>query len=153
MSDSNRKYISELLYSDSKKYIINEIEGISDSKLLHIFASNYNWDNGFDIPYSVINNENCDLGTALMIFYRADGYRVLEDRDELKNPNLRQWADFIIEIEKRILNNEFNHNTFKFSPPLTKVQIFKLRKSNSDVDRVFIEESDGYVIEVPIILS
>ena len=35
---------------------------------------------------------SCDLGTALMMFYDADGYRVLEDKDELNNPNLVQWV-------------------------------------------------------------
>ena len=71
---------------------------------MHIIAANYNWDNGFEIPYNIINNKNCDLGTALMIFYDADGYRVLENKEELKNPN---------------------------------------------ITKVFIEETDGYVVEIP----
>ena len=86
-----------------------------------------------------------------MIFYNADGYRVLENKDELKNPNLEQWSNFISEIENRILNNKFRYNNIKFIPPLTKIQIFKLKKNNSNIDKVFLEESNGEVIEMPII--
>lgn len=57
-----------MLYSEDIKETIDKIEDITDSELLHIIAGNYNWDNGFEIPHSIINNENCDLGTALMIF-------------------------------------------------------------------------------------
>ena len=93
MEKSKKEYVYELLYSEDKDYTVSEIKGITNSELLHIIAGNYNWDNGFEIPYSIINNENCDLGTALMIFYDADGYRVLERTDELyttinKNSNL-----------------------------------------------------------------
>lgn len=92
-----------MLYSENKKDTIDEIKSITDSELLHIIAGNYNWDNGFEIPYNIINNKNCDLGTALMIFYDADGYRALENKEELKNPNLKEWASFISEIEEHIL--------------------------------------------------
>ena len=68
MDNFKIEYVHKLLYSENKEEVISEIEGISDSKLLHVIAGNYNWDNGFDIPYSIINNNNCDLGTALMIF-------------------------------------------------------------------------------------
>ena len=83
MEKSKKAYVYKLLYSEDKDYTVSEIKGITNSELLHIIAGNYNWDNGFEIPYSIINNENCDLGTALMIFYYADGYRVLERTDEL----------------------------------------------------------------------
>ena len=39
--------------------------------------------------------------------YDADGYRVLENKEELKNSNLKEWANFISAIEEKILNNEF----------------------------------------------
>ena len=138
-----------MLYSENTKETIDEIKGITDSELLHIIAGNYNWDNGFEIPYSIINNKKCDLGTALMIFYDDDGYRVLENREELKNPNLKEWANFILQIEDKILNNQFKVNNIKFIPPLTKVQIFRLKKNNPNISKVFIEESDGNVVEIP----
>lgn len=138
-----------MLYSEDIKETIDKIEDITDSELLHIIAGNYNWDNGFEIPHSIINNENCDLGTALMIFYDAGGYGILENREELISPSLGEWADFIYEIEGKILNNKFKVNNIKFIPPLTKVQIYKLKKSNPNMNKAFIEESDGNAIEIP----
>ena len=117
MNNSKKEYVHKLLYSENKQDTIDEIKSITDSKLLHIIAGNYNWDNGFEIPYNIINNKNCDLGTALMIFYDADGYRALENKEELKNPNLKEWASFISEIEEHILKNEFKVNHIKFIPP------------------------------------
>ncbi|MCR2803381.1 DUF4274 domain-containing protein [Paenibacillus soyae] len=48
---------------------------------LHINAANYNWDSGFEVPKAILGNENCDFGTGLLMFYRADGYRLLEPKD------------------------------------------------------------------------
>ncbi|MBU3174528.1 DUF4274 domain-containing protein [Clostridium estertheticum] len=151
MENSKVEYVYKLLYSENKENTINEIQGISNSELLHVIVGNYNWDNGLEIPYSIVCNKNCDLGTALMIFYYADGYRVLENSDELNNPNLKQWTNFISEIKERIINNKFQCNRIKFIPPLTKVQIFKLKKNDPNINKVFLEESDGEVIEIPSI--
>lgn len=147
MDNSEKEYIYKLLYNE--KDTIDEIKSLTDSELLHVIAGNYNWDNGFEIPYNIINNKNCDLGTALMIFYDADGYSVLENREELKDINLKEWTNFILEVEKKILNNEFKENHIKFIPPLTKVQMYKLKKSNPNIAKVFIEETDGDIVEIP----
>ena len=148
MDNSKKEYVYKLLYSENKKDTIDAIKTITDSKLLHIIAANYNWDDGFEIPYNIINNDNCDLGTALKVFYDADGYRVLENREELNNSNSKEWTSFILQLEDRILNNKFNVNHIKFIPPLTKVQIFKLKKSNPNINKVFIEENNGEMVEI-----
>ncbi len=83
-------YVYKLLYSPNKKDTMDDIKDITDFELLHIIAGNYNCGNGFEIPYNIINNSNCDLGTALIIFFDDDGHRILENREELKNLNLKQ---------------------------------------------------------------
>lgn len=83
-------YVYKLLYSQNKKDTMDDIKDITDFELLHIIAGNYNCGNGFEIPYNIINNSNCDLGTALIIFFDDDGHRILENREELKNLNLKQ---------------------------------------------------------------
>ena len=57
MYKSKKEYVYKLLYSENKKDTIDEIKSITDSELLHIIAGNYNWDNGFEIPYNIINNK------------------------------------------------------------------------------------------------
>ena len=149
MDKSKLEYVYNLLHSEDKKSTIKEINGISDSKLLHVIAGNYNWDNGFEIPYSILNNKDCDLGTVLMIFYDADGYRLLLNKAELNNSNLVQWSNFISKIHDEILKNKLKASTIKFIPPLSKVQIFKLKKSNPNIDPIFLKESDGDFVEIP----
>lgn len=77
-------------YTAQIKDTMDDIKDITDFELLHIIAGNYNCGNGFEIPYNIINNSNCDLGTALIIFFDDDGHRILENREELKNLNLKQ---------------------------------------------------------------
>ena len=40
-----------------KKVLLSKLIVLSDSELLHVIAGNYNWDNGFEIPYSILNND------------------------------------------------------------------------------------------------
>lgn len=56
--------------TDEVKRIISQTE---DQEILYIYIYNYNWDNGFDIPQTVLDNKICDLSIALLIFYRAGG--------------------------------------------------------------------------------
>ena len=56
--------------NDEVKRIISQTE---DQEILYVYAYNYNWDNGFDIPQTVLDNKKCDLSIALLIFYRAGG--------------------------------------------------------------------------------
>ena len=65
--------------------------------MLYMYAYNYNWDNGFEIPKNIIFKDCCDLSTALMIFYSVDGYRYLQKKDE-KNDSLKEWSVFIKEL-------------------------------------------------------
>ncbi|WP_416876448.1 DUF4274 domain-containing protein, partial [Kitasatospora sp. SC0581] len=55
-------FLEKLLYKKDKSYVISQLANINNSLLLHYFAANYNWNNGFDIPTVILENENCDLG-------------------------------------------------------------------------------------------
>lgn len=56
-----------LLYNSDNDEIKRIIRRTVDSEVLYIYAYNYNWDNGFDIPQTVLDNIKCDLSTALLI--------------------------------------------------------------------------------------
>ena len=38
----------------------------------------YNWDDGFEVPRTILADPDCDLALALEIFYLAGGYEYLE---------------------------------------------------------------------------
>lgn len=42
------------------------------ARLLHKCVANYNWDGGFGPMRRAIRHPKCDLGTAMMVFWRCD---------------------------------------------------------------------------------
>jgi hypothetical protein len=151
MNNKELEKLKELLYCEDSEEIKKEVKHINNSILLHIFAANYNWDNGFEIPNIIINNEHCDLGTALMMFYSADGYRLLENQTNVFSSQVTDWKEFTFNLYHKIKNNEFKKQEISFTPQLSKVQIYKLKKTNPNIPDVFLNKSPGNEIEIPIL--
>lgn len=112
-------------------------------------AGSYNWDNGFDIPNFIIDNERCDLGTALMLFYYADGYRMLDDELGFSSSSLTKWKEFLEKLYAMIINKNFKEQNIVFNPPLTKVQLYKLKRNNINIPKIFLEYFPSVQIEIP----
>lgn len=143
-------FIKNLLYGDIEK-LKNELKLLDKSDLLHIIAANYNWDNGFEVPEIIIDNKQCDFGTALMLFYRADGYRMLESINDFSNSQNKNWQSFVSKLYSRIEKNGFSLQNLSYTPELSKVQIFKLKKNNPNIPDVFLNKSPGIDIEMPVL--
>ncbi|MFE0560859.1 DUF4274 domain-containing protein [Paenibacillus sp. NPDC058910] len=103
------------------------------------------------MPTAILSNEKCDLGTGLLMFYRADGDRLLELKDVVSVSTLIEWKEFISKLYERIFNNEFSNKSISFTPLLTKVQAFKLRKSNPSNPDVFFDKSPSDDMEIPVL--
>ena len=82
MNKEMEKLIQQMLCEMTKEEVLNTLGNIKTPEALYIYAYNYNWDNGFEIPEKIINQKYCDLSTALMIFYKSDGFRYLQERSE-----------------------------------------------------------------------
>ena len=138
--------VKALLYdadTDEIKRIISQTE---DQEILYVYAYNYNWDNGYDIPQTVLDNEKCDLSIALLIFYRADGLSYLEDKYD--NANLPQWSSFIKRLHDSILAGEYQRGEIEFKVPLSKVQLFKLKKVITEEENIFTENIEGKCLNI-----
>ncbi len=138
MDKNVEELVKQMLYDKDISEVIGQLDEIVDSEILHIYAYNYNWDNGFEIPRKIIQKDCCQLSTALMVFYAADGVRYLQDKNEVNN--LKEWSIFIKELYNKIINNEFLEGTIKFTPPLSKVQIFKIKRIINTNEEVFLKE-------------
>lgn len=149
MENKDISLLEELLYNTNKEDTISRIKYIDNPILLHCFAANYNWNSGFDIPNAILENKDCDLGTGLLMFHYADGYRLLESPEEVSNSPLQQWKVFILKLQNKIMNLEFKTQNISFSPELTKIQIFKLKKRNPNISDILINESPGNIIDIP----
>lgn len=139
MKDSDIKLIEEVLYSENVLSALRTIKSIVDKEILHAIAVKYNWDDGFEIPTAIIRHEKCDLSTALFIFYLADGYRFLANQNDVNESSNVIWKDFSNELYRKIIDNEFTTQEISFTPPLTSVQAFKLRKQNRQIPACFFE--------------
>lgn len=67
----------------------------------------YNWDDGFEFPSEVLENELCDLALALKIFYLGDGYGYFQKLKEFNEMYLTTSDDGDIKLKMRELL--FNH--------------------------------------------
>ncbi|WP_438824019.1 DUF4274 domain-containing protein [Bacillus sp. JJ1773] len=142
-------FLEELLYYKDKQTTIKHLSNIENPLILHLFAANYNWTNGFDVPKALLENENCDLGTGLLMFHYADGYRILENPEEVLSSTLEEWKDLLFKLFNKLKNFEFKTQNISFTPELTKIQIYKLRKNNANIPDILISKSPGAVVEVP----
>ena len=137
----NTEIIKSHIYNDTNEKAIEYISSVNDEETLYIYSNNYNWDNGFQIPTSIIHNSACTLSVALLIFYLADGITYLESKE--KNSNLPEWSLFIKELYNKIINNTFSKGTVHFSAELSKVQEYKIKKILSDEELIFITDIPG----------
>ena len=109
---------------------------IKNEENLIQFIYSYNWDDGFKIPYKILEEKECTLQVALLIFEFADGITYLETKGE--GLELPEWSKFISNLYNRILNGEFKKGNCIYYPDLTKVQIYKLKKLLSEEEHIFI---------------
>lgn len=148
MDENKIVSVKALLYdadTDEIKRIISQTE---DQEILYVYAYNYNWDNGYDIPQTVLDNEKCDLSIALLIFYRTDGLSYLEDKYD--NANLPQWSSFIKRLHDSILAGEYQRGEIEFKVPLSKVQLFKLKKVLTEEENIFTENIEGKCLDIDL---
>lgn len=138
MDREMEELIQQMLYTKTKEEILDVLDYIEIPEALYVYAYNYNWDDGFEIPEKIIDKECCDLSTALMIFYKVDGFRYLQEKSSMVSGQ-GNWTKFIGKLYSKIVNNTYRTGAIKFEPPLNKIQIYKLRKLLSGREYIFIE--------------
>lgn len=151
MDDFKLNLIENILYPEKMSEAQDEIAKIDSSTILHIIAYNYNWDNGLEIPQAIINNANCDIGTAVMLFFNADGYSFLANGTDNVSMSLKAWSKFISNLYSRIEREDFAYKNVCFKPDLTKVQVYKLSKNKFRIPKVLLYGTDGDKIKIPVL--
>lgn len=148
MNENKVLKVKSLLYNvdidETKKAIFQ----IQDQEILYMYTYNYNWDNGFVIPQIILDNKKCDLSIALLIFYRVDGLRYLTNKSD--NEKLSHWFSFIKKLYYLILTGKYQKGKIGFKVPLSRVQIFKLKKVISEKDNIFIENIEGKCLDIDL---
>lgn len=138
MNSDKLQFVTNFIYNLSIEEKQVEIDKIEDSELLHVIMVNYNWDDGFELPKSILKNENCELSTALLIFYLVGGEEFLFEREQMLSKKSDRIT-FLSELYDNIISNIYPKGRIYFEPPLTKVEIYKLKKILTDSESIFIE--------------
>jgi len=149
MVNSEITYLVGLLYNTDKNILISQLKKVDNPLILHYFAANYNWNSGFEVPTVILENEACDFGTGLLMFHYADGYRMLENSDEVSSSSLEDWKDFLGKVYNKLINLEFKSQNISFDPELTKIQKYKLKKNKPNIPDILISKSPGDVVDIP----
>ena len=80
----------------------------------------FNYDDSPSIMRSIIRSKNCDLGTALMGYWRGDPnyYRMFPTRYAMKGDAGADIAmfDVMVEIEERVLDGKYRKFEIAFDP-------------------------------------
>ena len=138
MQENELKGITENSTSQTTKDILATT---TDERLLHVYAYNYNWDDGFEILKIILKNPVCSLSTALLMFYWCDGYYYLLHRSTSSNDT--EWYAFINELYHNIINGVYKKTNIAFEQPLSKVQIHQLKKTLTEKEMILLTPIDG----------
>ncbi|WP_445362215.1 DUF4274 domain-containing protein [Microbulbifer sp. ANSA003] len=140
ISDIERKQIDQIQYEEDIDKVISIAKSSRSPYFLQQYAMAYNWNDGLALPTVIANNEHCDLGTALTLFWLAEGmsYFLKEiERNEFNN----EWADFCEMIVRNLNNNVYACGPVSFKPNISRLTLHKYQKAG--VPSVLFSEVQG----------
>ncbi|WP_284450742.1 DUF4274 domain-containing protein [Methylophaga thalassica] len=128
ITDIEQKQIDQIQYEEDLKKIIRIAKESSNPVFLQQYAINYNWDDGMALPYEIANNDHCDLGTALTLFWLAEGMSYFSG-EVGKNEYNKEWAELCDMLIQRLANNFYTIGPVSFKPNINKLTALKYQKA------------------------
>ena len=89
---------------------MKSLKSLKSEVELKNFLEEYNWDDGFTIPAKILENEYCTLQIALRVFWLADGYSYLLERENASNDT--KWITFMNNLYNNILEGRYYSGWF-----------------------------------------
>lgn len=128
ISDTEQAYIDRIEYEDDLEKI-SDIAGRSRNPyFLQQYAISYNWDNGVGLPTVIANNKYCDLGTALTLFWLAEGMCYYLGEVQKNEYNI-EWANLCQLLIDKLLAGDYLAGPVSFKPSVSKVAAFNYKKA------------------------
>lgn len=147
MNDFNE--IQEVMYNGSDQEYKDLAIKLDTAEELYVYAFNYNWDDGFDIPNLILNNSKCDLSIALLLFYQAEGTEFWKsDFSDADGFVVKEHYAFISKLHNDIVNGRYVKGNIQFKIPLSRVEKYKLGKLLSENEEVFLNDIAGKDLDV-----
>jgi hypothetical protein len=88
----------------------------SDPDIWHVVATRWNWDYSHAPLLWIIRQENCDIATALEVFFLAEPsyyFRWVNDRSSVPADNLEMF-DFLAEVRQRLARGFYKRSQIAF---------------------------------------
>ncbi|MCO1333004.1 DUF4274 domain-containing protein [Microbulbifer sp. OS29] len=118
INDKGEQYDAVMYFA--KQFPVSEdeiitIEELQSREEIHAVADNYHWDdNTLDSLYAFINHPLCDAGTALLLFWKGAGYRILSHNSCPSDD--KEEKLFFSELILRFKAKGFNSYDIAFNP-------------------------------------
>ena len=93
----------------------------------HHTAMHWNWDNDIAPLLWIIRQPDCDLATAVEIYYLADPYHYFSPKSDRAPEDRGEYYALIMEIRERVASGQFRRrelafdSTGYFSEPITRI--------------------------------
>jgi hypothetical protein len=136
LSESQQRKVDEILHElEGASAIVDEIRRLNNEQLFTVVLG-YNWDSGFAVPQAIADHPDCELATALALFWLSGAVEWLDPTRE-RNGWEASWRQFSTMLIPRILRGHYQRGSLSFDPGLTRVQRYKLEKAG--VPAIFLE--------------
>lgn len=96
-----------------------DINETTDAKTLDEYLGEYNWDDGFALPYLITNHPNCELSTAVNAFWLVEGYVYFSESfwsvsgtDDTKTH--ADWKEFVVFITENVLGGAYKKGSIPY---------------------------------------
>lgn len=148
-----------------------KIRLIDDSLSLHCCAEHFDPNEhciggSLEIPKEIINNPCCDLGTAMLIFYKLGGVHFLYDLDSKPLPLAAKLFDRLLakmgvgfdEYNKKcflaflcnsILAGSYPKQEICYAPAIGRVEKDTLQRRSPNCPAIFLEKTPGCPVNLP----
>lgn len=108
---------------------------MSNPDEVHEWVLLYNWDDGLDPIWPVVENDATEFATALLIYWRLDG--PLFRREPSANAEASRLRAL---VEKRLLNGDYAKGSLRYDPVadngLSSIQVAKLKRAGVPTELV-----------------
>lgn len=129
--------VNFLLEEYDKVHLLNEETSAIE---LDEFIQIYNWDDGLEVPFFIMQHKNCELGIALKMFYLSEGLGFFEE--DFYDYFNEDWVAFVEILYNKIINGEFKKGgIIKFKVPLDETTKKNL-KDMRNIPNVLVTDID-----------
>ncbi len=128
INDLEKKLINNIQNEEDLQVCVKVVTDSNNPFFLQEYAITYNWDDGFEVPIAIADNINCDLGTALTLFWLAEGMCFFNGEVE-RNEYNNDWANFCEMLIERLTLDKYDLGPVSFKPEINKVTAYKYEKN------------------------